>query len=373
MPCGIVDVPRVHLDVGDQQLARFLRLHDRLLRDRRLDLLPFLRLEAIRPANLAGGTVEHLPDTLGHRRPHHALERVQVLHEVGLGRPGRLDGDRERLDAGAPRGEEEVAEATDAGAERDVASAGAERAAVADVDEHQAIFDDRQAVNRLDAGLHPSAEVGGDADALATALDRPHRDLRIAFALDGDVDAEFLGELVEVRERRAVGGHDQSRRADRFGELEHLATRRIVATDGIDAVCKHLLAKFFQPVHRPRSARPAEAGNPASSESPAQPSASSRLRHSPPRACRSSASISESVSDLIAAAGTPTRQSNQMFLSAAPTRIVPRLEPVGRIEIDGICSGSGRTRGCCANADDRSKRDRRNDDMQRLFHRCPQS
>jgi hypothetical protein len=52
---------------------------------------------------------------------------------------------------------------------------------------------------------------------------------------------------------------------------------------------------------------------------------------------------------LIAVPGTPTRQSNQMFLSAAPTRIVPRLDPVGRIEIDGICSGSGRTRGCCAN------------------------
>jgi hypothetical protein len=37
-----------------------------------------------------------------------------------------------------------------------------------------------------------------------------------------------------------------------------------------------------------------------------------------------------------------------MLLSDAPTRMVPRLEPVGRWEIDGICSGSGRTRGCCA-------------------------
>ena len=51
-------------------------------------------------------------------------------------------------------------------AERHIASTGAERAAVGDVDEQQPIFDDRQAVDRLDARLHPGAQVGGDADAL---------------------------------------------------------------------------------------------------------------------------------------------------------------------------------------------------------------
>src|SRR5215831_3977205 len=45
-------------------------------------------------------------------------------------------------------------------------------------------------------------------------------------------------------------------------------------------------------------------------------------------------SASDHVSCLKAAVGIPTRQPNQMLLSAAPTRIVPRLEPAGRWESD---------------------------------------
>jgi hypothetical protein len=35
------------------------------------------------------------------------------------------------------------------------------------------------------------------------------------------------------------------------------------------------------------------------------------------------------------------RQPNQMALSCAPARIVPRLDPVGRFEIDGTGGGAG--------------------------------
>ena len=47
------------------------------------------------------------------------------------------------------------------------------------------------------------------------------------------------------------------------------------------------------------------------------------------------ASASENVSALIDVAGIATRQPNQMLLSAAPARMVPRLDPVGRCEIEG--------------------------------------
>ena len=47
------------------------------------------------------------------------------------------------------------------------------------------------------------------------------------------------------------------------------------------------------------------------------------------------ASASENVSRSIAVDGMATRHPNQMLLSAAPPRIVPRLEPLGRWEIEG--------------------------------------
>src|SRR4029453_9496395 len=59
-------------------------------------------------------------------------------------------------------------------------------------------------------------------------------------------------------------------------------------------------------------------------------------------------SASENDSGFSVAAGTPTFQPNQMLLSAAPTRIVPTLEPVGRCEMGGTCAGSGRTPTCWA-------------------------
>src|SRR2546428_10731294 len=57
------------------------------------------------------------------------------------------------------------------------------------------------------------------------------------------------------------------------------------------------------------------------------------------------ASASEKVSALIDVAGIAPRQPNQMLLSAAPARMVPRLDPVGRCEIDGTGSVSGAS-GC---------------------------
>jgi hypothetical protein len=62
-----------------EQFARFFRLDDRLLRRRGLDWLPFFGFEAIGAANLARGRLQHLPHPLGHRRPHHPLERRQVF------------------------------------------------------------------------------------------------------------------------------------------------------------------------------------------------------------------------------------------------------------------------------------------------------
>src|SRR6476620_10760723 len=52
---------------------------------------------------------------------------------------------------------------------------------------------------------------------------------------------------------------------------------------------------------------------------------------------------SEKVEERKCAAGMATCQPNQMLLSAAPTRIVPRLEPLGRCERFGMAGGL-----CCA-------------------------
>ena len=52
------------------------------------------------------------------------------------------------------------------------------------------------------------------------------------------------------------------------------------------------------------------------------------------------ASAAENVKPAMAVDGTPTRHPNQMLLSAAPTRIVPRLAPFGRCEIEGTCGGA---------------------------------
>src|SRR5687768_9377428 len=48
---------------------------------------------------------------------------------------------------------------------------------------------------------------------------------------------------------------------------------------------------------------------------------------------------SENVRPLMAIDGMATRQPNHWLLSDAPTRIVPRLVPLGRCEIDGTGAG----------------------------------
>ena len=52
------------------------------------------------------------------------------------------------------------------------------------------------------------------------------------------------------------------------------------------------------------------------------------------------ASAAENVKPAMAVDGTPTRQPNQILSSGAPARIVPRLAPFGRCEIDGTCGGA---------------------------------
>ena len=51
----------------------------------------------------------------------------------------------------------------------------------------QPVLDRRQAINRLDACLHPAAEVGGDTHPIAAPLERGHRRLRIGAAVERDV------------------------------------------------------------------------------------------------------------------------------------------------------------------------------------------
>src|SRR3954469_15486606 len=53
------------------------------------------------------------------------------------------------------------------------------------------------------------------------------------------------------------------------------------------------------------------------------------------------AAASEKLMPLIAFAGMATRHPNQILLSCAPARIVPRLEPVGLFETDGTGGGAG--------------------------------
>ena len=241
-------VARIHLDVGDEQLARTCRLRRRLARNGRVDLRAHRGVEPIAAANLAGRGLQHVVDARRHRRPHHALERLQVLHHVGFGRADRLDGNRQRLEPRLVRGEEEVAEPGGAVAERHDARARIQRAAVGGRHVQQLALHDGEAVDRLDAGLRPAAEMRAHAHPLAAPLERGHHGLRIAFALERDVDLELLGKLVELGEIRRVGARDDQRRVDRLRELEHAAPHRGVGTDVVDAIRRDRLGDLAQAI-----------------------------------------------------------------------------------------------------------------------------
>ena len=118
---------------------------------------------------------------------------------------------------------------------------GPKRVAVGHAHGHQPIADHRESIHRLDVLGHPSAQVGGDPHMLAAAFERAYQALRIFAACDRDIDAEFVGELVELGERSLLG-NDEQLVVDGLGELEHLAARGIVRPDVVDAVRPDLLA-----------------------------------------------------------------------------------------------------------------------------------
>ena len=93
--------------------------------------------------------------------------------------------------------------------------------AVAQVEGHQAVLDDGERIERL----VPGANVGGDADGFAAALDGGHRDLRVGNG-KRDLDTELRGELVELGQRLFRGGPDDHDRAERLGEGEEPAVGR---------------------------------------------------------------------------------------------------------------------------------------------------
>ena len=241
-------VSRIHLDVGDEQLARTRRLRGRLPWNRRVDLRAHLRVETVAAADLPRGGLQHVVDASRHRRPHDTLERLQVLHHVGLGRADRLDRNRERLEAGLVDREKEISDARSAVAKRHGSRTRVQRAAVSRGNVQKPVLDDSQTIGRLDAGLRPATKMSAHTNPFATPFERRHDRLRIALALERDVDAELLGQLVELGRIRCIRAGDDERRVDRLDELEHAPARRGVGAEVVDAIGRDRLGDLAQAI-----------------------------------------------------------------------------------------------------------------------------
>jgi hypothetical protein len=217
-----------------------------------LELRSHRRLEAIRPADLSGRRRRHAPHALGHRRPHHALERVEIAPHVCFRRPQGVDDDGERLDPGGVGREEKARDTARAFAERDDLAFGTERAPIARADEEQPALDGGQCVGGLRAGLEQCAEVERDAEPGAPAVERFHEQRRIAPALERDADRELVGQLLDRRERRRVRvrhARDDDRRIDGLRQLEDFAGSRLaLGHESVHAVGRDLLVQFPQAV-----------------------------------------------------------------------------------------------------------------------------
>ena len=100
--------------------------------------------------------------------------------------------------------------------------------------------------------MHPRAQVGRHADALAASLERVDEGLWVRSALDRNAHAELLGQRVELREigdARRARLRDDQRRVDRLGEREDAAAARDVRSEIIGAIGQHLLVQLPQPMH----------------------------------------------------------------------------------------------------------------------------
>ena len=95
--------------------------------------------------------------------------------------------------------------------------------------------------------------MGAHTHPFAAPFERRHDRLRIALALERDVDAELLGQLVELGRIRRIRAGDDERRVDRLGELEHAPARRGVGADVVDAIRRDRLGDLAQAIHDGRA------------------------------------------------------------------------------------------------------------------------
>ena len=170
---------------------------------------------------------------------------LQVLHHVGLGRADGLDGDGQRLDARLVGRQKEVADARCAFAERH----GAARAS-------SALRSDAVTCSSL------SFTIASPSTALMPACAHPPRcaltpirllrpssaaiaDLRIALALERDVDAELLARACRARpdSRASALGDDRAARSSPSRTRTHCRRVAASAADVVDAIRRDRLGR----------------------------------------------------------------------------------------------------------------------------------
>ncbi len=164
-----------------------------------------------------------------------------------------LEADHGGLDAVAVKFFEKLAGSSGSATPRDVVAILSGFVEVVHLDGEDAVFQETDGFDGIDAVSQPVAEVGCGADALAAAFAEREHHLGLpemrgdvgAVVVEADVDGILIGKFVQQIELLRLRFADEGFHAHLVAELEELAAGCFVRRDGLGVVNRHAYAGGF--------------------------------------------------------------------------------------------------------------------------------